>query len=108
MRSPIVIRNVLSAMVGRRSRRSAASRASMPAVSNGRRATSTWVAVRVMRGGFPSNTDSGMSIGWSAEMGVVDDQLAVVGGVPTTAYGQRSRAHSAAKASRRSGAMAST
>jgi hypothetical protein len=63
---------------------------------------------RTMRGGLPNSTASGMSTGCSGNNVSLTRSCGSVCAWPTTANGQRSRAHSAANASSDSGAMAST
>ncbi len=55
----------MSATVGRRSTRRIASARSISDVENGATAAGTWAASRVVRGGLPSRTDSGRSMGVS-------------------------------------------
>ncbi len=81
----MVMRNVLSATVGSRSTRRTASPRSIPAVGNGTGFAATRVACRVVRGGLPSSTPSGMSTGVAAgpagASASLDHQLPVVGGL---------------------------
>ena len=81
----MVMRNVLSATVGSRSTRRTASPRSIPAVGNGAGFAATRVACRVVRGGLPSRTPSGMSTGRRRGTGrrerVAHHQLPVGGGL---------------------------
>jgi hypothetical protein len=108
VRSPMVIRKVLSATVGRRSTRSAASRTSMSLVSSGFGSVAMLRTSRVILGGFPNSTDSGRSMGVSPKCASETVRCSSSVAWPSTAYGARSRLHMASNMGSASGAMAST
>ena len=105
----MVIRNDLSATVGRRSTRCATSTRSMPVRSTGGNASSTCVTSRCIFGGLPSSTSIGMSTGLLAMLSEsISFSWRSSVAVPTTANGQRSRSHMRWNSGRSSGAIAST
>ena len=108
VRSPMAIRNVLSATDGARSTRSSASRGSTPASDNGGRAGRTRSTPRVILGGLPSSAGRSMSTGLLPNSGSRTSRCRSPVTSPTTAKGQRSRAQSWRNRSSDSGAMAST
>ena len=104
----MVIKNDLSAIVGRHSSRSSDSAMLMPSVPSGMRGFAMLATLRVMRGALPSNTSTGMSTGRPDSKGSVTAMRPSPVISPTTANGQRSRSHSAAKRSRLFGTSART
>ena len=108
MRSPMVMRNVLSATAGSRRTRKMASSTAMPSRTNGLLATGARFTSRVILGGLPSSTDSGMSMGWLEKWESLTLNVPSSVALPRTAKGQRSRRQSASKAANFSAAMAST
>ncbi len=107
MRSPIVIRNLLSATVGCASTRASSSftgaSSFSSACASGRDFTS-----RCMRGGLPNSTSIGMSMGALPNCRSVSFSACSSVASPSTAKGARSRSQRASKRDRSSGAMAST
>ena len=108
VRSPIVMRKVLSATDGKRSTRRSASRTSSVASPNGTAADGTLVTSRSIFGVLPSNTSSGMSTGISLSNESTTRSCPSLVNVPITANGQRSRAQSFSKSAMRSAETMST
>ena len=108
LRSPIVMRKDLSATVGRRITRYAASLSSMASISSATLCSASCWTSRVMRGGLPSSACIDISTAWLLNRLSLTISCSSPVAVPTTANGQRSRSHKAAKRSRSFGAMAST
>jgi len=108
VRSPIVTRKLLSATAGRPSTRSSAPATLAPPRSSAARRTATGSARRTIRGGLPSTTSSGRSIGGGAGAVSVTTSRPSAVATPSWAHGARSRAHSAASSPTRSGAIART
>ena len=100
VRSPMVIRKVLSATVGSRSTRATASPSSTCARSKRVRLRRRARDVARICGGLPSSTSSGMSIGVFAEVRVVDAQPAVVGGACRAPRTGSARARTAPRSAR--------
>jgi hypothetical protein len=108
VRSPMVMRNVLSATVGRRSTRPTASATEMPGQREGvcrsvGRDRLPHHARRLAEQHLERHVDGPL-----AEVGVVDGEPPSAVASPSTAYGQRSRVHSSAKRASRAGSSAST
>ncbi len=107
-RSPIVMRNVLSATAGARSTRAIASRSSIPAAANGAEDGRRLATSLVMRGGLPSSAGRSMSTGLLPKSGSRTSRCCDSVASPTTANGQRSRSQMAANPGSDAGAIAST
>ena len=107
-RSPMVMRNVLSATVGCCNTRYAASRSLIFVVSNTDTGAVLRTTVRSIFGGFPSNTSSGMSTGLLLNFASATVKFPDASATPTTANGQRSRAQNALNWVRLFGVIAST
>ena len=110
VRSPILMRKVLSATDGKCNTRYAASFSSNPAGSNGDNDLVRWVTSRVIFGGLPSNTSSSISTGsgLSPNNGSITESCCCLVATPTTANGQRSRSQTSLNRFNDSGSMAST
>ena len=108
VRSPMEMRNVLSATAGARSTRAAASAMVMADVSNRRSDGATLVTSRVIRGGLPSSAGRSMSTASLPKSVSCTTRRWSPVTVPTTANGHRSRSQSARNVARASGAIAST
>jgi len=108
VRSPMVTRKRLLATVGWRSTSKAACSSLTPDRSSAPPLRVMRWTSRVILGGLPSSTSIGMSMGSSPVCASTSFRSRASVTTPTTANGQRSRAHIAAKRSRLSGAMAST
>ncbi len=108
VRSPMWIRNDLSATAGNRSTRSTASSSSMPVRSSVVRLCGTRVTSRVIFGGLPSSIAIGMSTGRLSKSASLTTRRPSSVSVPMIDSGQRSRSHSASNSSTRSAATIST
>ena len=104
----MVMRNDLSAMVGKANRRSTDPASEIPVVDNGLAGLTVVRTSRVMRGVLPSNTSMGMSTGVADNSGSSTRSRPSPVISPTTATGHRSRAHSAANIASVPGTRAST
>jgi hypothetical protein len=107
VRSPMVTRKRLLATVGWRSTSKATCSSFTPVRSSGASARHA-LHVAVHRGGLPSSTSIGMSITRSPPGPSSSTSCGSSVVTPTTANGQRSRAHICSNSGIRSGLMAST
>ena len=108
VRSPMVTRNVLSATAGNCSTRNTASLTVIPVKSSGGNRRATCATLRVIFGALPRITSRGISTGLLPKCGSATTSRPSALPWPTTAMGQRSRAHRASNSGNDSGRIAST
>ena len=104
----MVMRNVLSATAGKWRTRVSASIGRTPSNVTGRCFAVTRFTLRTMRGGLPSRTWMGMSMGLFLKCSSWRTSWLSPVATPMNATGQRSRAHSPSKNWRPSGRSART
>ena len=108
VRSPMLIRKVLSATEGKRSVRSIASLRFILLTSNAGSFTPSRFTLRVILGGLPNSTDNGISTALLLNSSSCTINWSSAIARPNTANGQRSRSHNALNSSKRAGSIAST